>query len=175
MDFDFKRLTECDEPFFGIVPRKAAYPLGQVSHPVTFGTEENFCTDYLGFEVANFKSSCNAILGRPMLARFMAILHYTYLVLKMPAPHGVLTIYGDLIVSFKCDNKALEIATTNACIDALTVMVVEAKKVASTDFIVPEQKHTETALDATLATKKVRLGLADQAKMVVISDNLRVK
>jgi hypothetical protein len=110
-----------------------------------------------------------------MLARFMAILHYTYLVLKMPAPHGVLTIYDDLIVSFKCDNKALEIATTNSCIDALTVMVVEAKKVTSTDFIVPEQKSTETALDATLATKKVRLGLAAQAKMVVISDNLRVK
>jgi hypothetical protein len=27
MDFDFKRLTECDEPFFGIVPSKAAYPM----------------------------------------------------------------------------------------------------------------------------------------------------
>jgi hypothetical protein len=27
MDFDFKRLTECDEPFFGIVPGKAAYPM----------------------------------------------------------------------------------------------------------------------------------------------------
>jgi hypothetical protein len=28
MDFDFKRLTECDEPFFGIVPGKVAYPMG---------------------------------------------------------------------------------------------------------------------------------------------------
>jgi hypothetical protein len=35
MDFDFKRLTECDEPFFGIVPGKAAYPMGRVSLPVT--------------------------------------------------------------------------------------------------------------------------------------------
>jgi hypothetical protein len=26
MDFDFKRLTLCDEPFFGIIPGKAAYP-----------------------------------------------------------------------------------------------------------------------------------------------------
>jgi hypothetical protein len=26
MYFDFKRLTEWDEPFFGIVPGKAAYP-----------------------------------------------------------------------------------------------------------------------------------------------------
>jgi hypothetical protein len=42
-----------------------------------------------------------------MLARFMAIPHYTYLVLKIPAPRGVLTVYDDLLVSFKCDNEAL--------------------------------------------------------------------
>jgi hypothetical protein len=63
---------------------------------VMFGMEENFCTEYLSFEVANFKSSYHAILGHPMLARFMAIPHYTYLVLKMLAPRGVLTVYGDL-------------------------------------------------------------------------------
>jgi hypothetical protein len=49
MDFDFKRLSECDEPFFGIVPSKAACPMGRVSLPVTFGTEENFHTEYLSF------------------------------------------------------------------------------------------------------------------------------
>jgi hypothetical protein len=54
MNFDFKRLTECDEPFFGIVPGKVTYPMGQVSFPVTFGTEENFRIEYLSFEVADF-------------------------------------------------------------------------------------------------------------------------
>jgi hypothetical protein len=53
---------------------------------VTFGMEENCRMEYLSIEVAHFKSSYHAILGRPMLARFMAIPHYTYLVLKMPAP-----------------------------------------------------------------------------------------
>jgi hypothetical protein len=43
IDFDFKRLTECNEPFFGIIPGKGAYPMGQVSLPVTFDTEDNFC------------------------------------------------------------------------------------------------------------------------------------
>jgi hypothetical protein len=57
MNFNFKRLTECDEPFFGIVPGKAAYPMGRVSLPVTFDKEENFRTEYLSFEVADFKSS----------------------------------------------------------------------------------------------------------------------
>jgi hypothetical protein len=63
-----------------------------------------------------------------MLARLMAVPHYTYLVLKMPAPNGVLIVYGDLLISFKCDNAALEIATTNACFGASAVIVAEAKK-----------------------------------------------
>jgi hypothetical protein len=75
MDFDFKRITECDEPFFGIVPSKAAYPMGRVSLPVRFGTEENIRAEYLSFEVVDFKSSYHAILGRHMLARFMVVPH----------------------------------------------------------------------------------------------------
>jgi hypothetical protein len=175
MDFDFKRLTECDEPFFGMMPGKAPYPMSRVSLPVTFGTEENFRTEYLSFEVADFKSSYQAILGRPMLDRFMVVPHYTYLVLKMPAPNGVLTVYGDLLISFKCDNAALEIATTHACFGASAVMVAEAKKVDQSDLTVPEQKHTETALDAMPSMKKVCLGLADPAKTVVIGDDLGEK
>jgi hypothetical protein len=138
MDFDFKRMTKYDEPIFGIVPGKASYPMGRVSLLVTFGTEENFCTEYLSFEVANFKSSYHTILGRPMLARFMAIPHYTYLVLNMSTPRGVLTVDGDLIISFNCDNEALEISTANACFDASVLMVTEAKKVAPTDLTIPE-------------------------------------
>jgi hypothetical protein len=175
MDFDFKRLTECDEPFFGIVHGKAAYPMGRVSLPVTFGTEENFRTEYLSFEVADFKSYYHAILGRPMLARFMAVPHYTYLVLKMPAPNGVLTVYGDLLISFKCDNAVLEIATTHACFGASAVMVAEAKQVDQSDLTILEKKCTETALDATPLTKKMCLGLADPTKIVVIGDNLGEK
>jgi hypothetical protein len=175
MDFDFKRMIACDEPFFGIVPGKAAYPMGRVSLLVTFGTEENFHTEYLSFEVADFKSSYHAILSRPMLSRFMAVPHYTYLVLKMWAPNGLLTVYGDLIVSFKCDNEALDIAMTNACIDASAVMVVEDAKVAPTNLTILEQKRTDTVLDATSAKKKVCLSLADPEKTVVIGDNLGKK
>jgi hypothetical protein len=54
-------------------------------------------------------------------------------------------------------------------------MVAEAKKVAPTDLTIPEQKCTETTLDATPAMKKVCLGLDDPAKTVVIGNNLREK
>jgi hypothetical protein len=93
----------------------------------------------------------------------------------MPAPNGVLTVYDDLLILFKCDNATLEMAMTNACFGASAVMVAEAKKVDQSDLTVPEQKRTETALDAMPSTKKVCLGLADPAKTVVIADDLREK
>jgi hypothetical protein len=110
-----------------------------------------------------------------MLVRFMAVPHYTYLVVKMLAPKGVLTVYGDLLISFKCDNKALEITTANACFGASAFMVAEAKKVTPTNLTILEQKRTETALDATPAAKKVCLSLANPAKTMVIGDNLGEK
>jgi hypothetical protein len=56
MEFDFSKMTACDKPFYGVVPRKAAYPIGCVCLLVTFGIEENFRTEYLTFEVADFRS-----------------------------------------------------------------------------------------------------------------------
>jgi hypothetical protein len=76
-------LTKSTSPFYGIVPGNAAIPLGSVVLPVTFGeTRENCCTEYIKFEVADFETSYHAILGRPSIAKFMAVPHYTYLVLK---------------------------------------------------------------------------------------------
>jgi hypothetical protein len=68
MEFDFTEMTACDEPFYGVVPSKAAYSICRVCLLVTFGTEENFQKEYLTFEVADFRSSYHAIFRRPMLA-----------------------------------------------------------------------------------------------------------
>ena len=38
----------------------------------------------------------HAILGRPCYIKFMAILNYTYLKLKIPGSHGVIAVNGDL-------------------------------------------------------------------------------
>jgi hypothetical protein len=53
---------------------------------VTFGTPENYRTLFLRFEVANFDCRYNTIIERPGLAKFMAIPHYTYMILKMLGP-----------------------------------------------------------------------------------------
>jgi hypothetical protein len=77
-------LIPSKSPFYGIVPSNAAHPLGTVVLPVTFGTRENYRTEFIKLEVANFDSSHHAILGRLALAKFMAVPHYVYLLLKMP-------------------------------------------------------------------------------------------
>jgi hypothetical protein len=73
-----KDLTESDTPFFGIVPTEGEYPLGHIYLSVAFGTLENYRTEFLRFEVARFDCRYNAIIGRPGLAKFMAIPHYPY-------------------------------------------------------------------------------------------------
>jgi hypothetical protein len=81
-----KDLTESDTPFFGIVPTEGEYPLGHIYMSVTFGTPENYRIEFLRFEVARFNCGYNAIIDRSGLAKFMAIPHYSYMILKMPGP-----------------------------------------------------------------------------------------
>jgi hypothetical protein len=175
MEFDFNKMTACDEPFYGVMPGKAAYPIGCVCLPVTFGTEENFRTEYLAFKVADFRSLYHAILGRPMFAKFMAIPHHTYLIIKMPAPNGILSILGDIIVSYNCESATVEISKDSAIKVAATVTVAQAAKIDQTTMKVLEQKHTNTTLDPSPAVKKVCLGLPDASKEVVIGADLDPK
>jgi hypothetical protein len=85
MGLDFTDiLVPSKSPFYGVVPGNAAHPLGTVVLPVTCGTRENYRTEFIIFKVANFESSYHTILGRPALAKFMAVPHYVYLLLKMP-------------------------------------------------------------------------------------------
>jgi hypothetical protein len=68
-----KMLTPSRAPFYGIVPGNAATPLDLVVLPVTFGMKDNYRTEYIKFEVADFESSYHAILSRLALAKLMAV------------------------------------------------------------------------------------------------------
>ena len=46
----------------------------------------------LTFKVVGFHGTYHAILGCPCYAKFMAVPNYTYLKLKMSAPHVVITV-----------------------------------------------------------------------------------
>jgi hypothetical protein len=127
------------------------------------------------FEVADFRSSYHAIFGRPMLDKFMAIPHHTYLIMKMPTQNGILSVLGDIMVSYNCESATVVLSKDSATKAATTVMVAQVAKIDQTTLLVPEQKRTSTARDPCLAVKKVCLGLPDASKEVFIGADLDPK
>jgi hypothetical protein len=62
--------------------------------------------------VARFDCGYNAIIRRPGLAKFMAIPHYPYMILKMPGPQGVITVRIDFQGATECFRGAIQTALT---------------------------------------------------------------
>jgi hypothetical protein len=58
-----------------------------------------------------------------MLAKFMAIPHHTYPIMKMPTPNGILFVLGDIMVSYNCESGTIELSKDSAIKAAATVMV----------------------------------------------------
>jgi hypothetical protein len=136
-------LTKSTSPFYSIIHGNAAIPLGSVVPPVTFEeTRENYRTEYIKFDVTNFETSYHAILGKPAITNFMEVPHYTYLVLKMPSPAGVLSLQGDLKISFDCDTGAVELAATNQVPNATMEIYAASKKLAPSELDIPEKSDT---------------------------------
>ncbi|XP_066161933.1 uncharacterized protein [Oryza sativa Japonica Group] len=102
-------LTPTDQPFHGITPQSSSKPLGKITLPMTFSQASNFRTEQITFDVAEFDTAYNAIIGKTALAKFMAASHYAYQVLKMPGPKGTITIQGNAKLAVQCDKRSLDI------------------------------------------------------------------
>ena len=59
---------------------------------VMFGSLDNYRTEFIKFKVADFESSYHAIFGRLVLATFMVVPHYPYLLLRKLGPNRVLSL-----------------------------------------------------------------------------------
>jgi hypothetical protein len=103
ISLEFLKPTDCS--FHGIVPGSANHPLGRIALNVCFGNRQNYRREKLDFEVMYWPSQYHAILGRPAFSRFMAVPHYTYLVLKMPGPNGIITVKGSFELSDLYDKE----------------------------------------------------------------------
>jgi hypothetical protein len=165
-----KELHESDTPFFGIVPTEGEYPLGHIYMPVTFGTPENYRTEFLRFEVANFDYGYNAIIGRPGLAKFMAIPHYTYMILKMPGPQGIITVRADFQGAAECFRVAIQAALTTK---PLVTSSAQANSKPEEDLAIPSNEaQAMTSMRPTEETKRINLGFTDERKTAIISSSL---
>jgi hypothetical protein len=167
-------LVPSKSPFYGIVPGNTAHPLGMVVLPVTFGTRKNYCTEFIKFEIANFESSYHAILGRLALAKFMAVPHYVYFLLKMPGRSGVLTLRCDLKKSDGCNQEAIQYASTTRVPDALGEVLAAAQQLFQAGLEIPTRKASKSSIQSTsdVALKMIQLQEGDSSKTAVIGAGL---
>jgi hypothetical protein len=96
--------------FHGFMPGHSCTPLGKVQLEVLFGKKGNSRREPIWFEVVDINSPYHALLGRPALAKFIAVPHYAYLKMKLPGPRGVITVSGNFKKSLACAKESSQLA-----------------------------------------------------------------
>ena len=99
--------------FQGVNPGRSQ-PKGKVTLPVTFGSDMNYMTERIVFDVAKIPLPYNGILGRPALAKFMAASHYAYNTLKMSGPVTIITVPSDKKDALICADQLYQQAVAAA-------------------------------------------------------------
>nr|ABA98419.2 retrotransposon protein, putative, Ty3-gypsy subclass [Oryza sativa Japonica Group] len=154
-------LKSSNASFHGVIPGLCATPLGQITLPVTFGTRENFCTENVCIEVADFETAYHAILGRPALAKFMAVPHYTYMMMKMPGPQGVISLRSNIKKAVTCDKESCEMAQTREI--AIAREDIRLAATTASEGEVPTTKISKSG-ESEAKTKKIPLDPSDPTK-----------
>jgi hypothetical protein len=85
----------------------------------------------------------------------MAVPHYTYLVLKMPGPRGIITIKGSFELSDLCDKEFHKMAQTFGMIAEYGQLNGKTGSATTTTTKQPEEDRAE------LEAKKVRVQASD--------------
>jgi hypothetical protein len=107
----------------------------------------------------------------------MAVPHYTYLVLKMPSPAGVLSLQGDLEISHDCDTEAVEIASTNQVANAMMEVYAASKKLDTSELDILEKSDSANKPQPPeeVLVKTIDLGRGDPRKTTTIGVGLDPK
>jgi hypothetical protein len=108
--------------FHGIMPGHSCTPMGRIKLEVLFGEKDNHCREPIWFEVVDLNNPYYALLGRPALAKFMAVPHYAYLKMKQPGPRGVITVTG-------CYKKSIECARASSKLAEALVIAEEKRQI----------------------------------------------
>jgi hypothetical protein len=77
------KIHDATHPLGGFGGRQIV-ALGKITMPVTFGFVHNTRTEQVVFDIVDMEYPYNAIIGRGTLSAFEAILHPTYLCMKIP-------------------------------------------------------------------------------------------
>jgi hypothetical protein len=124
--------------------------------------------------VTDFDGTYHAILSRPVLTKFMAVPHYSYLVLKMPTEHGVLTLRGNFYNAYTYEEEGFKVAEATDLLICMEQTLVDATKTPADHLEILELQ----ALCKSIKSKdhsEIQLVDGDSSKTALIGANLDPK
>ncbi|XP_066373605.1 uncharacterized protein [Miscanthus floridulus] len=116
----------------------------------------------------------HAILGRPALAKFMAVPHYTYLVLKMPMEKGVLSLCANLDVAYSYEKESIALAKDTDISICMQDYLMSSQQISLHDLEIPTMEATRASTKSK-EVKEVVLIPGDQSKTARIRASLDPK
>jgi hypothetical protein len=138
---------------FGGKPIK---PVGTVSLPVSFGDLDNARTETLTFDVVDIYHPYLAIFGKGFMNKFDAVIRQQFLCMKISAPKGVITVFGD-----QQADRNIEKGHTPGQTDVYQLKTSEERK-EPYEEVKRDKDKIEIVADGE--TKKVYLGLTSIPK-----------
>jgi hypothetical protein len=92
----------------------------------------------------------------------------------MPSPTGVLSLQGDLKISFDCDIEAVELAATNQVPNAMMEIYAASKNLFPSELDIPEKsdKANKPQPSEEVQVKAIDLGTGDNSKTTMIGAGL---
>jgi hypothetical protein len=95
----------------------------------------------------------------------------------MPSPVGVLSLQGDLKISFDCDTEVVELVATNQVPNAMMEIYAASKNLAPSELDIPEKsdKANKPQPAEEVQVKTIDLGTGDCNKTTAIGAGLNPK
>ena len=152
-------------------------PIDKIKIDVLFGDKDHFRCEAIWFEVVDLESPYHVLLGRPALAKFMAVPYYAYLKMKMPGTKGIIMISEDYEKSANCAAasgrlaESLVIAAEKKLLDRVVAMASKQPDLS------PEPKESETqgSFQPAKETKKIPLDPNHPERHAIAGTNLDSK
>jgi hypothetical protein len=101
----------------------------------------------------------------------MAVPHYRYLVLKMPTEKGVLTLRGNVVVAYTCEEDNFRVAEAHDLSLRMAATMMEAKKTPPNQLEILELEAPRKSIKSK-EYKEIQLVKGDSSKTTLIGSNL---
>jgi hypothetical protein len=101
------KIHDATHPLCGFGGRQIV-ALGKITMLVTFGYVHNTRTEQVVFDIVDMEYPYNAIICRGTLNAFEAILHPTYLCMKIPSEQGPIVVHGSQEVARRAEGNWID-------------------------------------------------------------------